>query len=98
MIKILRTSEFDNWLDDLKDRLAKSTIQTRIDRMARGNPGDIKAVGEGVSEMRIHVGAGYRIYFIRSGSTVVLLLCGGIKNSQDRDIKRAIEMTHILKE
>ena len=85
MVKILRTAEFDTWLDNLKDRLAKSGVQARIDRMAKGNAGDVKPVGEGVSEMRIHVGAGYRVYFTRVGTTIVLLLCGGAKSSQNRD-------------
>lgn len=96
MVKILHTAEFDNWLDSLKDRLAKSSVQARIDRMARGNAGDIKPVG--VSEMRIHAGAGYRVYFTRVGTMVVLLLCGGDKSSQNRDIERALEMARILKE
>jgi putative addiction module killer protein len=98
MIKILRTAEFDNWLDNLKDLLAKSNIQVRIDRMANGNAGDVKPVGEGINEMRIHVGAGYRVYFTRVGATVVLLLCGGGKSRQSRDIERAIAMARILKE
>ncbi len=98
MVKILRTAEFDKWLDNLKDRLAKSSVQVRIDRLAKGNAGDVKPVGEGVSEMRIHVGAGYRVYFTRVGTTIILLLCGGDKRSQKRDIERALEMTRILKE
>jgi putative addiction module killer protein len=72
--------------------------QVRIDRMAKGNAGDVKPVGEGVSEMRIHVGAGYRVYFTRVGTTIVLLLCGGDKSAQNRDIERALEMARILKE
>lgn len=98
MVKILRTAEFDSWLDSLKDRLAKSSVQARIDRMAKGNAGDVKPVGEGVSEMRIHAGAGYRVYFTRVGTTIVLLLCGGAKSSQNRDIEQALEMARILKE
>ena len=98
MVKILRTAEFDKWLDNLKDRLAKSSVQVRIDRLAKGNAGDVKLVGEGVSEMRIHVGAGYRVYFTRVGATIVLLLCGGDKRSQNRDIERALAMARILKE
>ncbi len=98
MVKILRTAVFDKWLDSLKDRLAKSSVQARIDRLAKGSAGDVKPVGEGVSEMRIHVGAGYRVYFTRVGTTIVLLLCGGDKSSQDRDIARAIEIARILKE
>ena len=98
MVKILRTAEFDSWLDSLKDRLAKSSVQVRIDRLAQGNAGDVKPVGEGVSEMRIHVGAGYRVYFTRLDTTIILLLCGGDKRSQTRDIERALEMARILKE
>ena len=98
IVKILRTAEFDSWLDGLKDRLAKSSVQARIDRLINGNAGDVKPVGEGVSEMRIHVGAGYRVYFTRLDMTVVLLLCGGAKNNQNRDIARALEMARILKE
>ena len=98
MVKIFRTAVFDNWLDSLKDRLVKSSVQVRIDRLAKGNAGDVKPVGEGVSEMRIHVGAGYRVYFTRVGTTIILLLCGGDKRSQNRDIERALEMTRILKE
>ena len=98
MVKVLRTAEFDNWLDSLKDRLAKSSVQVRIDRLAKGNAGDAKPVGEGVSEMRIHVGAGCRVYFTRVGATIVLLLCGGDKRSQNRDIERALTMARILKE
>ena len=85
-------------MDNLKDRLAKSSVQVRIDRLAKGNAGDVKPVGEGVSEMRIHVGAGYRVYFTRVGTTIILLLCGGDKRGQKRDIERALEMTSILKE
>lgn len=98
MVKILRTAEFDGWLDSLKDRLAKASVQVRIDRLAKGNPGDVKPVGKGVSEMRIYVGAGYRVYFTQVGSAIILLLCGGDKNSQSRDIERALEMARILKE
>ena len=98
MVKMLRTAEFDNWLDNLKDRLAKSSVQARIDRLMQGNAGDVKPVGEGVSEMRIHLGAGYRVYFTRIDEAVVLLLCGGSKSSQNRDIARALEMARILKE
>ena len=69
-----------------------------MDRLMQGNAGDVKPVGEGVSEMRIHLGAGYRVYFTRIDETVVLLLCGGSKSSQSRDIARALEMARILKE
>lgn len=98
MTEILRTAEFDSWLNNVKDRQAKSGIQVRIDRLTKGNAGDVKPVEEGVSEMRIHIGAGYRVYFTRVDTAVVLLLCGGDKSSQNSDIERALAMPRILKE
>lgn len=89
MVEILKSSIFDRWLRSLKDRRAVARIQARIDRLANGNPGDVKPVGEGISEMRIDHGPGYRVYFMQRGSLVVVLLCGGDKSSQDRDIARA---------
>lgn len=89
MLTILRTTRFANWIDGLRDVNAVARITKRIDRLALGNPGDVKPVGEGVSEMRIDYGPGYRVYFIRQGVEVVVLLCGGDKGSQDRDIREA---------
>ena len=83
---VLRTDEFNEWLDRLRDRRAVAKITTRIDRLALGNPGDVKPVGAGVSEMRIRHGPGYRVYFRQRGQTVVVLLCGGDKSSQAKDI------------
>lgn len=89
MIEILQTAEFVKWLRDLRDTSAIARIQTRLDRVAVGNFGDVKPVGEGVSELRIKYGPGYRVYFTRRGNTVVLLLCGGDKSTQPRDITHA---------
>jgi putative addiction module killer protein len=89
LIKVRRTREFINWLDDLADVRAVARIATRLDRLAAGLFGDTAPVGEGVHELRIHYGPGYRVYFTQRGSTLLLLLCGGDKASQARDIKRA---------
>ncbi|MGS1116452.1 type II toxin-antitoxin system RelE/ParE family toxin [Castellaniella sp. UC4442_H9] len=89
MIELIKTNLFDRWLIDLRDRKARAGIETRIRRLSLGNPGDVKPVGEGVSEMRIDYGPGYRVYFTRRGPVVVVLLCGGDKGSQDRDIALA---------
>ncbi len=89
MLTIRRTDIFDRWLRELRDARAVARIAVRIDRMALGNPGDVKAVGEGVSEMRIDHGPGYRLYFVRRGTEVIVLLCGGDKSTQDRDIAAA---------
>lgn len=89
MNTIRRTGEFDTWLSGLKDPKAKARILVRIRSAEMGNFGDCKPVGDGVSEMRIDVGPGYRVYFTRVGSVVYLLLCGGTKSRQPRDIERA---------
>jgi len=92
MIEVRRTKVFMDWFDGLADENAKARIRIRIDRLSAGNPGDVKSIGEGVSELRINWGPGYRLYFVKRGKTVVILLCGGDKRTQARDIKRAIEM------
>jgi len=92
MIEVRQTETFRAWLDGLRDDNARARIGIRIQRLERGNPGDVKPVGNGVSEMRIDYGPGYRMYFVQRGKTVVILLCGGDKRSQARDIARAIEM------
>ena len=89
MIEIRETAKFRKWLDRLRDRTAKAQIAIRIDRIAQGNPGDAKSVGKGVLEARIDYGPGYRLYFIRLGQRVVVLLCGGDKSSQARDVMEA---------
>jgi putative addiction module killer protein len=92
----LKSDEFNSWLINLKDLVAKAKIALRIDRAAKGNFGDCEPVGEGVYEMRIHYGPGYRLYFTRRDSVVYLLLSGGDKSTQKRDIKRAIAMALTL--
>lgn len=92
----LRTGEFDAWLSGLKDKIGRARIAHRIRSAEHGNFGDCEAVGGGVSEMRVHVGPGYRVYFTRKGDTVYLLLLGGDKSSQQRDIKRAIALAKAL--
>jgi putative addiction module killer protein len=92
VLEVQKTEEFDEWLSGLADQRAQAKIVSRVERLGFGNPGDVKAVGEGISEMRVSYGPGYRIYFKRTGKTVVLLLCGGDKSTQDKDIKRAKEI------
>jgi putative addiction module killer protein len=89
MTEIRRTAIFLKWLRDLRDVRARARIQIRIDRLSLGNPGDAAPVGEGVSEMRIDYGPGYRVYFARRGNALVVLLCGGDKKTQNEDIARA---------
>lgn len=86
MFQIRQTKIFLDWIKGLRDENARARINIRIRRMSLGNPGDIKSVGEGVSEMRVDYGPGYRIYFTRQGASLVLLLCGGNKNTQSKDI------------
>lgn len=94
----LRTSEFDSWLAGLKDKVGRARILHRIRAAEHGNFGDCESVGGGVQEMRIHVGPGYRVYFTRRESVTYLLLLGGDKFSQKRDIRRAIALAKELKE
>ena len=89
MLEVLRTVEFIEWLTGLRDIQARARIAKRIDRIAQGNFGDTKSAGDGVSELRFDFGPGYRIYYARRGNVVVILLCGGDKDSQARDIERA---------
>ena len=89
MIEIQETETFSSWLRALRDSQATARIAVRLRRLAFGNPGDIRAVGDGISEMRIHYGPGYRVYYIHRGDTAIILLCGGDKSTQDRDIQMA---------
>jgi putative addiction module killer protein len=93
----VRSSDFDVWLSNLTDQKAKARILARLRSATFGNFGDCEPVGEGVSEMRIHVGAGYRVYYTRTGSTVYVLLAGGVKASQTKDIAKAKRMAGELK-
>ena len=89
MIEVRRTGAFIDWLVALRDVAARARIAKRIDRIAQGNFGDAKSVGDGVSELRFTFGPGYRVYYTRRGDIVVILLCGGDKSSQEQDIERA---------
>lgn len=92
MHSILTTEVFDTWFAGLKDKQAARRVQARIDRAEDGNLGDCEPVGEGVSEMRIHYGPGYRIYFVQRGIEIIILLAGGNQATQARDIKTAVEI------
>ena len=98
MYTILRSDVFARWLDGLSDERAKARIAVRIISAEKGNFGDCAPLGDGISEMRVHFGPGYRLYFTRQGKVVYLLLCGGDKSTQKRDIKRAQAMLATLKE
>jgi putative addiction module killer protein len=92
MKKMKRSGEFDGWLRKLRDSRARFRIIERVDRLAEGNPGDVGPVGEGLSELRIHYGPGYRVYYKDTGKELILLLCGGDKTTQQTDIKNAIKI------
>jgi putative addiction module killer protein len=92
LIDIIATDRFAKWLDALRDVRARARIQARIRRLAEGNAGDVAAVGEGVSEMRIHYGPGYRVYFKKSGHELLILLAGGDKSTQSADILAALTL------
>ena len=98
MNRFVRTEAFDAWLRNLDDAKARARVAQRIESAQAGNFGDCGPVGEGVSEMRVHVGAGYRVYYTRIGNTIYLLLIGGNKSTQKRDIWRAIGMARRLEE
>jgi putative addiction module killer protein len=92
MLELKQTEQFRRWRTRLKDERARTLIASRLDRLAYGHAGDAAPVGDGVGELRIHYGPGYRIYFHRPGNTVVILLCGGDKASQAKDIKMAKQL------
>jgi putative addiction module killer protein len=98
MNTIEKTNIFEDWFCGLRDKTVKARIQVRIDRAEDGNFGDCKAVGDGVSEMRLHFGSGYRLYYTQIGATVYLLLIGGDKATQNQDIEQAIAMAQQLRE
>jgi putative addiction module killer protein len=96
MIEIRKTEHFAKWIDGLQDIRGRARIQAKIERLAMGNPGDTKTVGEGVSEMRIDHGPGYRVYYIRHERSVIILLAGGDKSTQARDIRNALRLARNL--
>ena len=98
MPEVRRTEEFSRWIENLRDMRAQAKILVRIDRLEMGNPGDVAPVGSGVSEMRIHYGPGYRVYFAQRGDALVILLCGGDKGSQASDIRQATRLAQELED
>jgi putative addiction module killer protein len=96
VVELRRTAVFALWIDGLADKQARGRILARIERLAMGNPGDVEPVGEAVSELRIHYGPGYRVYFKQSGKELVILLAGGDKRTQAKDIKLAIRLAKNL--
>ncbi len=98
MIEVRQTETYAKWFDSLRDRQARARIDIRIRRLSIGNFGDVKPVGEGVSELRIDYGPGYRVYFAQRARELVILLAGGDKRSQEADIKTAIQLLRMLKE
>ena len=98
MIEIRQTKAFADWMTRLRDHRAKAKIAVRIDRLASGNPGDVKPIGQGISELRVDYGPGYRIYFLRRNKAVILLLCGGDKKTQNKDIRTAKEIVSSLED
>ena len=95
-IEIRQTEDYARWFRRLRDREARARIDVRIRRLSLGNPGDVRPVGGGVSEIRIDYGPGYRVYFVRGGEALIVLLAGGDKGSQDRDIRRALDLARGL--
>ena len=98
MVEVRKTAVFSQWLDAVSDARARARILVRIERLAEGNPGDVRPVGKGVSELRIDYGPGYRVYFIRRGTVLIILLAGGDKRSQAKDIKTALRLARNLPE
>jgi putative addiction module killer protein len=98
MMTILKTSKFTKWIQELKDLKRKARIQARIDKLEFGHFGDCESIGSGVFELRIHFGPGYRVYLMKKGQELVILLAGGDKGSQAKDIKQAINLSNELRE
>jgi len=98
VVEVRQTERFARWLENLRDLRARARVQARIERLIGGNPGDIKPVGSGVSELRINYGPGYRVYFQQKGSTLIILLAGGDKSTQASDIDEALMLVRQIKE
>ncbi len=98
MVEIRQTERFAQWLEDLRDLRARARVQARIERLIGGNPGDVRPIGAGVSELRINYGPGYRVYYQQKGTTLIILLAGGDKSSQPGDIEEALSLARQIKE
>lgn len=98
VVELIKTDVFDQWLRGLRDTRGRAKVMVRLRRLSLGNPGDVKPVGEGISELRIPHGPGYRVYYLTRGPIVVVLLCGGDKSSQSRDIEQAKAIARQWKE
>jgi putative addiction module killer protein len=98
LIEVRQTDEYEKWFDSLRDRQAKARIDIRVRRLSLGNPGDAKPVGEGVSELRIDYGPGYRVYFVQRADVLIVLLAGGDKRTQNQDIRIAKQLARDLQE
>ena len=96
MLHIRKTLVYAEWIDNLRDQQGRARILVRVERLASGNPGDVRPVGGGVSELRIHFGPGYRVYFTQRGLDIVILLAGGDKSSQPKDIQTALHLANNL--
>lgn len=98
MLRLSKTAEYAAWIDSLRDVMGRARILVRVERLAAGNPGDARSVGEGVSELRMDFGPGYRVYYMHRGHELVVLLAGGDKSSQSKDIETALRLARHLKE
>ena len=98
MVQVRQTERFVRWLEGLRDLRGRAKVLARIERLIGGNPGDAKPVGSGVSELRINFGPGYRVYYLQKGTTLIILLAGGDKISQSKDIQTAIQLAETLSE
>ena len=98
MVEVRQTERFAQWLQDLRDLRARAKVQVRIERLIGGNPGDVRPVGSGVSELRIDYGPGYRVYYQQKDSRLIILLAGGDKSSQVKDIEEALMLSRQIKE
>ena len=96
MMELRKTDLYAKWIDGLRDIHARARIQARVERLATGNPGDVRPAGEGVSELRIDYGPGYRVYYKTGGKTIIILLAGGTKRTQTNDIKTALRLARNL--
>ena len=96
MLELHRTDVFARWLDSLRDIRARARVQARVERLAAGNPGDVRPIGEGVSELRIDYGPGYRVYYKKQDQSIIILLAGGINRAQTNDIKMALRLARNL--